>query len=76
MTMGRERHKQESCKAESIDASHRDGQACSSVEVAVMVMERRGLATKLKTISQLVIGGAFEFNKTVWNSQTCSIRSI
>ena len=39
MTMRRERHKQKSCKAESIDASHRGGQACSSGEVAVMAME-------------------------------------
>lgn len=76
MTMARERHKQKSCKAESINASHRGGQVRISVEVTVMVAERRGLATKLETISQLAIGGTLESNKTVWNSQTCSIRGI
>jgi len=33
---------------------HRDGQACSSDEVAVMVMERRGLATMLISNGQLI----------------------
>ncbi len=45
-------------KADSIDALHRGGQVCSSDEVTVMVMEQRGLATTLKSNSQLVIGGA------------------
>jgi RNA-directed DNA polymerase len=61
--MGREKHKQKSCKAESINASHRGGQARISVEVIVMVMERRGLATKLETISQLAIGGTLNPTK-------------
>ena len=56
--MLRERLKQKSCKAENIDASHRDGQARSSDEVTVMVRERRGLATMLKSNGQLAIGGA------------------
>jgi hypothetical protein len=58
VTMSRERRKQKPCKADSIDASHRDGQARSSVEVTVMVMERRGLATMLRLNGQLEIGGA------------------
>ncbi len=57
MTMSRERHKQKTCKAETIDASHRDGQARSSGEVTVMVMERRGLATQLRSNGQLELGG-------------------
>lgn len=57
MTMSRERHKQKTCKADSIDASHRGGQARSSEEVTVMVMERRGLTTMLRLNGQLEIGG-------------------
>lgn len=49
MTMLRERFKQQPCKADIIDASHRDGQARSSVESSVMELERRGLATKVET---------------------------
>lgn len=55
--MIRERHKQKSCEADSINALHRGGQACSSNEVAVMVMERRGLATVLNLGGQLGTGG-------------------
>lgn len=43
--MTRETHKQRTCKAESIEALHRDGQACSSDEAAVTVVEPRGLVT-------------------------------
>ena len=57
VTMSRERRKQQPCKADSIDASHRGGQARSSDEVAVMVTERRGLATMLRLNGQLEIGG-------------------
>ena len=48
MTMLRERLKQRTCKADNINESHRGGQARSSDEVTVMVMERRGLATMLR----------------------------
>jgi len=51
--MSRERHKQRSCKADSIDALHRDGQARSSDEAAVMAVERRGLVIQLPTTGQL-----------------------
>ena len=51
--MIRERHKQKTCKAESINALHRDGQARSSEEAAVMAVERRGLIAGLPTIGQL-----------------------
>lgn len=57
MTMLRERYKQDTCKADSIDALHRGGQACSSDEVTVMMMKRRGLATTLMWNGQLEIGG-------------------
>ena len=52
-TMLRERHKQRTCEADSIEALHRGGQARISVEVVVMAMERRGLVTWLQTIDQL-----------------------
>ncbi len=39
--MSREKHKQKPCEADSIDALHRDGQARSSDEAAVMAVERR-----------------------------------
>ena len=51
--MLREKHKQKPCKAESIDALHRDGQARSSDEAAVMAVERRGLVTQLQSFGQL-----------------------
>ena len=57
VTMSRERRKQQPCKADSIDASHRGGQVRSSAEVAVMVMERMDLATMLKFNGQLEKGG-------------------
>jgi RNA-directed DNA polymerase len=50
--MARERHKQKPCKADSIDALHRDGQARSSDEAAVMAVERRGLVTQRRTNGQ------------------------
>jgi hypothetical protein len=53
--MGRERHKQKTCEADSIEALPRDGQACSSEEAAVMAVERRGLVTRLRTIGQLLV---------------------
>jgi len=48
--MLRERHKQENCEADSIEALHRGGRACSSVEAAVMAAERRGSVIQLPTI--------------------------
>jgi len=51
--MTRERHKQKTCKADSIEALHRGGQTRSSVEAAVMAVERRGLVIQLQTIDQL-----------------------
>ena len=69
MTMIRERHKQIYCKANNTDALHRGGQACSSDEVTVMVMERRGLATMLISNGQLIKQEEpSEINKTVCNT--------
>ena len=51
--MLREKHKQKPCKADSIDALHRGGQARSSVEAAVMAVERRGLVIQLQSFGQL-----------------------
>ena len=45
--MLRERHKQRTCEADSIDVLYRDGQIRSSDEMAVMVVERRDLAAWL-----------------------------
>lgn len=42
--MLRERHKLKPNEADSIDVQYRGGQTRSSVEVAVMAMEQRGLA--------------------------------
>ncbi len=53
--MLRERYKQKTCKADSIEALCRGGQVCSSVEMVVMIMERRDLATWLQLSSQLVV---------------------
>ena len=57
--MLRERHKQRTCEADSIEALHsgshsirRGGQARSSDEAAVMAAERRGLVTRLQTSGQ------------------------
>lgn len=47
--MRRERHKQRPCEADSIEALHRDGQARSSDEAAVMAVERRSLVTQAAT---------------------------
>ena len=52
-TSKREKHKQKPCEADNIDALHRDGQARSSVEAAVMAVERRGLVTQLQSFGQL-----------------------
>jgi len=52
-TMLREKHKQGNCEADSIEALHRDGQVRSSVEAAVMAVERRDLVIQLPTIDQL-----------------------
>jgi hypothetical protein len=41
------------CEADNIDALHRGGRACSSVEAAVMAAERRGSVIQLPTIDQL-----------------------
>ncbi|HIF32878.1 MAG TPA: hypothetical protein EYQ75_14620 [Planctomycetaceae bacterium] len=54
VAMIREKHKQKPCKADSIDALHRDGQARSSVEAAVMAVERRGLVIPLQLFGQLL----------------------
>lgn len=43
--MRREKHKQRTCEADSIEALPRDGQARSSDDAAVMAAERRGLVT-------------------------------
>jgi hypothetical protein len=47
--MIREKHKQRPCEAHSIEALHRDGQVCSSVETAVMAVERRDLVIQFST---------------------------
>ncbi len=66
--MLRERYKQKTCKADSIEALCRGGQVCSSVEMVVMIMERRDLATWLQLSSQLVFflgGTTIECGKTI-----------
>jgi hypothetical protein len=60
--MTRERHKQGTCEAKSIDVLYRGGQVCSSVEVIVMMMEQRNLATKAALncqLRELFLGGTF-----------------
>jgi hypothetical protein len=52
--MTRERYKHRPCKANSIEASPRGGQARSSDETTVMVVERRGLVTELQLFDQLL----------------------
>ena len=52
--MLRERHKQRTCEADSIEALPRGGQARSSEEAVVMAAERRGLVTRLQTSGQLL----------------------
>ncbi len=51
--MTRERYKQQPCKANSIKAFSRGGQARSSDEATVMVVERRGLVIRLQLFDQL-----------------------
>lgn len=60
--MTRERHKQRTCEAKIIDVLYRGGQVCSSVEVIVMMMEQRNLATKAALngqLRELFLGGTF-----------------
>lgn len=52
--MSREKHKWRSHKADSNNASHRGGQARSSVEALVMRAEQRGLATQYEFTCQLL----------------------
>ncbi len=51
--MIRERYKQKPCEANSIEASSRGGQARSSDEAIVMMVERRSLITQLQLLDQL-----------------------
>jgi hypothetical protein len=53
--MTRERYKQKPCEANSIEASSRGGQARSSEETTVIVVERRSLVTQLQLLDQLEI---------------------
>ena len=46
-------------KCESTNAKYRDGATCSSVEGAVMALERRGCPIWLGTILQLATGGFY-----------------
>jgi hypothetical protein len=48
-------------EAESTDAPVRDGLLCSSVEAAVMAVERREGVTRIEIISQRETGGACGF---------------
>jgi hypothetical protein len=57
--MLREKHKGNSPKCESTNAKYRDGVTCSSVEGAVMALERRGCPIWLGTILQLATGGFY-----------------
>ncbi len=54
----------------------RGGQVRSRVEVALMAMERRDLATAVGIKSQLNLGGTFETNKTLWHFQTTGYASL
>jgi len=49
--MIREKHKQRSCEAESIEALHRDGQVRNSDEAAVMAVEQRDLVIQFSTMT-------------------------
>ena len=51
VAMPREKHKQRTCEAKSIEALHRDGQTRSSEEAAVMAVERRGLVIQTQSIA-------------------------
>lgn len=74
--MTRETHKQRPCKADSIEALHRDGQARSSEEAAVMAVEPRGLATQAtdhgptgRQEESVVVAKPFEISKKqVWQA--------
>jgi hypothetical protein len=57
--MLREKSKWRTHKDESTDARHRGGAACSSDEVSVMGMERRGCIVRLYLKDQPVEGGIF-----------------
>jgi hypothetical protein len=57
--MLREKHKGNSPKCESTNAKYRDGATRSSVEGAVMALERRGCPIWLGTILQLATGGFY-----------------
>ena len=50
VAMPREKHKQRTCEAKSIEALHRDGQTRSSEEAAVTAVERRGLVTQTQQL--------------------------
>ena len=58
-SMSREKHKGNSPKCESTNAKYRDGATCSSIEGAVMALERRGCPIWLGTILQLATGGFY-----------------
>ena len=51
VAMPREKHKQRTCEAKSIEALHRDGQTRSSEEAAVIAVERRGLVIQTQSIA-------------------------
>ena len=57
--MLRKKLKGEHSEGESTDAEYRDGATCSSVEGAVMALERRGCPIWLGTILQLATGGFY-----------------
>ncbi len=50
VAMSREKHKQRTCEAKSIEALHRGGQTRSSEEAAVMAVERRGLVIQTQRL--------------------------
>ena len=51
VAMPREKHKQRTCEAKSIEALHRDGQTRSSEEAAVTAVDRRGLVIQTQSIA-------------------------
>jgi hypothetical protein len=57
--MLREKYKGSSLKCESTNAKYRGGATRSSVEGAVMALERRGCPIWLGTIKQLATGGFY-----------------
>ncbi len=50
VAMPREKHKQRTCEAKSIEALHRDGQIRSSEEAAVTALERRDLVIQTQRL--------------------------